>query len=127
MNGSDELIRKDKIVQKLFFTAALIMLIGLPIFFADLQIALFSAVLGILIIAIFAGLTGNRSRLLMFADIIISIIGGIAFEFTAVGTYSIQGLSNYFFFNQIVAVIFFICVYYSVRALKNMFWKQEIL
>ena len=127
MNEISSVIRKDKVVQKLFFVSALIMLIGLPIFSADLQITKFSATLGILVIAIFAGLTGNRSRALMFLDIIISLAGSVAFEFTAIGSYRVGELTNYFIFNQLLAVIFFICLYYSTRAFKNMFWRQETI
>lgn len=118
----DTVERKDRVVQSMFFVNSLVMIFGLSLYSTVMRLPLFLAILGIVIVSIFAGLTGhNRSKILILGDVLISIIGGFIFEFAAVMSYPVETLFGYFIFNQLVAIIFFISLYFSVRILKNLF------
>ncbi len=106
-------------IQALFMTNGLIMLIGLPFFSAYLQFTLFAAILGILLVGIFAGLTNHRNRVVMFLNIIVSLIGLFAFELSAIQS---RDLQMYFLFNQVIAVIFFITTYLSIKSFREIYW-----
>ena len=118
-----ELIPKGRVVQKLFFVNSLIMIVGLPIFSSNLGFPILIPILGIVVVAIFAGLTGSKNRLMMSLDILVSIVGGVVFEFASIASYSTTGLSAYFLFNQFVAIVFLVALYFSIRSIKHLLFK----
>jgi hypothetical protein len=112
-------------VRKIFLVSGLVMLIGLPVFALKLQFAIFAAVLGILIVGLFAGLTSPHNKFAIIFDVVISLIGILAFEATAVLTYSNWGADGYFAFNQFLAILFFVALYFSVRSARDMLKRPE--
>lgn len=113
-------------VRKIFLISGLVMLVGLPFFAMQLQFAVFAAVLGILIIGLFAGLTSPQNKFAIIFDVVISLAGIFAFEATAVLTYTNWGADGYFVFNQFLALLFFVALYFSVRSARAMLKKSEV-
>ncbi len=109
------------IVRQLFLSAAVIMLVGLPIFAGQLRLGIFAAVMGVLVIGLFAGMTSPKQKIIMITDVCIALIGSVVFEVTAVYSYrSNVFFQPYFFFNQVLALIFFVATYLAVKSARGM-------
>ena len=109
------------IVRKLFFAAAVIMLVGLPFFNARLPVHTIVSLAAIIVIGLFAGLTNPVKRWPVFIDTLISIIGTLVFEYYAVAYYQSYGIGDPLFWgNQILAIIFVVALYFSTKTLRAM-------
>jgi hypothetical protein len=104
-------------VRQLFLACGVIMLAGLPFFHTYIRISNFVLILGIVIVAIFAGLTNPKKKIFLFFDILISIIGTFAFEGIAIASFFVSNW--YFTFNQIIAILFFIALYFAVKSYRS--------
>lgn len=113
-------------VRRMFLSAGVIMLVGLPFFADKLELTVFAATLGIVIIGIFAGLTSPRQRSIMIFDTCVAAAASIVFELYAIDEYRRTGsIDAYFFFNQILAILFFVALYFSVKTFRSMLSDQE--
>lgn len=104
-------------VRRLFIFIGVILLIGLP-FFRDLQP--FPVILAILIItalSLFAGLTNPRQKWVAILDTSISSLGFIISEYLAVNYFNSELI--FALTNQVVALLFFIALYYSTKTLRS--------
>jgi len=109
------------VVRKLFLGSGVLMLVGLPFFADNLELTVFSATLGILIIGIFAGLTSPREQWVFIFDVCVSALASIVFELTAIGWYRSHMIFDaYFIFNQVLALVFFTALYFSVKTFRSM-------
>ena len=108
-------------VREIFFVASIIMLLGLPFFAEYIELTVFAAALGAVVIGIFAGLTSPRQRSIMIFNICVSAIASIIFELYAIEWHKkIGAIDLYFFFNQVLAVLFFIALYFGVKTFRAM-------
>jgi hypothetical protein len=112
-------------VRRIFFGIGLLMLFSLPFFSKEITVGAFVSMLGILVINLFAGMTNPRQKILIFFDIIISLIGTLFFELFAYFRYDTYGtaLDPYFWFNEVIAIGFFIALYLSIKTFRGMVIK----
>ena len=113
---------KSDYVRILFFAIGIIMIVGLPLFIKEINTGMTVAVLGILVIDFFAGMTNYRRKGIIFFDACISFVGIVYFEITAAMTFysGNSDYTGYFLFNQLLAILFFITLYITLRAYRKM-------
>ena len=107
------------VVRILFLINGALMLIFLPFFLDRLIIHYSVAILGVLAIALFAGLTNPKSLFVILLDLLISVIGFFVFEFTVLEYFDID--LGYAVTNQLYALIFFISIYFSTKTLRGFY------
>jgi hypothetical protein len=113
------------IVRRLFVLAGLIMLLGLPFFAPIIAGGVFVAVSGILVVGLYAGLTTPKHKWIMWGDVVLSTIGSFAFEVIAIDLYHTNGtIDAYFLFNQSLALVFFLALYFGVKTFRAMLLKE---
>lgn len=113
------------IVRRLFVLAGIIMLLGLPFFAMVVKGGVFMAISGILVLGLYAGLTTPKHTWIMWGDVVLSAIGSFTFEVLAIGLYdSGTSVTSYFIFNQALAIVFFLALYFSVKTFRAMLLKQ---
>jgi hypothetical protein len=105
------------LVRKLFIVAAVFMVVTLPIFyFTDIHEPLAFSLGAIVILGVAAGLTSPGILLSVAINLCISIVGFFFFEYYAVRA---SLYSPFFFTNQILALLFLIALYYSIKTLRG--------
>jgi hypothetical protein len=107
-------------VRKLFILTGVVILIMLPVLQSALSIPLLATILAVIIIAFFAGLTNPLQKSVAFFNMLISATGLVLFEYQAVLSYVPETITPLFGTNQILALIFFFALYYSVKTLRGM-------
>ncbi len=114
------------IVRRLFVLAGVIMLLGLPFFATVVKGGVFMAISGILVLGLYAGLTTPKHTWIMWGDVVLSALGSFVFEVLAIGLYdSNTSITGYFIFNQALAIVFFLALYFSVKTFRAMLLKQS--
>ena len=115
-----------KIIRELFFSAGFLMLIGLPFFYKNINFNAFIPVLGILVVNLLGGLTNPRQRFIIVFDIFVSLFGLAIFETLALYSFNsiTSGINLYFWFNQLLAILFFIALYFSTKTFRGMTVKE---
>lgn len=107
-------------VRRLFILASIVMLIMLPVLKDTISVPLLVSVLIVIVIAFFAGLTNPLQKSAAFFNMLISAGGLVFFEYQAVLSYVPEKITYLFGTNQILALIFFFALYYSVKTLRGM-------
>lgn len=106
------------VVRRLFITAGIIMLVALPFFNEFLPVPAVGSLLAVVVINIVAGLTNPMQRWVMMFDVIVSLLGLLAFEYHAINQYNDIPVIL-FVADQLLAVMFFFALYYSVKCLRG--------
>ena len=107
-------------VRRLFVLAALVMVITLPFFTDKIPEPLPVALIAILITGAAAGLTSPRESWTAVTNVLIAVGGVLVFEWHAVQWYSrYQLANNYFWTNQLLAVIFLLALYFSFKTARR--------
>lgn len=113
------------IVRKLFLVVGTIMLLSLPLFNSAISMSTLLLVAAILTVSILAGLTNPMQFAIVIADIIVSIVGLLVFEFhaiTNIGQVSVILLM----IDQVLALTFFFALYYSTKTIRGRFTYDEL-
>lgn len=97
------------IVRKLFLAAGVIMLVSLP---ATISL------LAVLAVTIVAGLTNPRQMWVMWLNAAVSLAGIVAFEYHAILS-SGTDPAWLFVVDQVLALLFFFALYYSIKTLRG--------
>ncbi len=106
-------------VRRLFMAAAIIMALSLPFFWDIIDGYIFFPILAIVLLGMAAGVTNPRQIWVVVADICISVLAAGIFEFVAIRSQDQFGWQAPFFWtNQLLAVIFIVSIYYSVKTLR---------
>ncbi|MDD4988981.1 MAG: hypothetical protein PHV42_00955 [Candidatus Pacebacteria bacterium] len=109
------------IVRQALFAIGIIMIIGMPVFVDKINFSGFFLLLVILAVNLFAGLTNPRQLQVILGDFIISLIGLVFFELIAFFYYAAFHTADlYFWFNQLLVVLFFVSLYFSVKTFRGM-------
>lgn len=108
------------LVRELFLVAGVLMLVGLPFFSDHLNVPVLLSVLGVVIIASLAGLTSRKQRFVVGLDAGAALIGLFTFEIAAVHVFQNFGGDSFFWFNQILAILFFFIFYFAVKTFRAM-------
>ena len=113
-------------VRFLFMLAAIIMLITLPFLSGKLPVSVYVAILVILVIGILAGITNPLQKWISVLNAVISIGALSVFEYYSVKAFIIyQGTTLYFITNQVLAFVFLIALYYSIKTLRALYLKEK--
>ncbi len=114
------------IVRKLLFSAAILMLFGLPFFSERLPVSLSGSLVVIIAVGFFAGLTNPIKSWTIFIDMVVSILATIIFEYYAVVNYQTNSGADWLFWiDQILALIFLFALYYSTKTVRAMFLQRQ--
>ncbi|OGE17404.1 hypothetical protein A3F00_00955 [Candidatus Daviesbacteria bacterium RIFCSPHIGHO2_12_FULL_37_11] len=113
------------IIRILFFIAGIIMLFSLPFFYNLLTVPVSFSTLVILGMVFLAGIISPRHFSVALAESIISIIFFLLFENTAMNYFMLGGYTAYAILNQILAIIFFIAVYYSIKTVRGFLHRKK--
>lgn len=110
------------IVRKLFIAAGIIMIITMPVLQQSLSALTFVSLAAIVAIAFFAGFTNPAQEKSVLWDTLVSLAALVIFEYHAVlayrATQSFWDLN--FLVNELLAIIFFFALYYSMKTLRGM-------
>jgi len=114
-------------VRKIFFGAGLLMLFALPFFSKVSLMGVIVSILGILTVNLLAGLTSPRQRAMILFDVLVSLLGMLIFELFAIFRFNAYGnvFDIYFWFNEVLAVLFFISLYLGMKTLRGIALKDE--
>lgn len=108
------------VVRKLFILAAVVMIGGLPFFINQIDQPLPVALVAIILIGAAAGLTSPRHSWTAVMNVIVAVSGVVIFERYAVDWHSSYGVAdNFFWINQLLAVIFLFALYFSLKTLRR--------
>lgn len=108
------------IVRLLFLLTGVLMLFLLPFFVYEIPVSIYTALLIVLILSIIAGLTNPKQMYFAFFDALIAAVGTGIMGYFAVQSYIMYSALNlYFWTNEILAVIFLIALYYSVKTVRG--------
>ena len=107
------------IVRKLFVLAAVLTFLIYPFFSPFLPQHPALMIFAVALLAVMAGLTSQRDRMVIIIDIIISFLAIIFFENHAIAYVKLlpRGI---FVADQIMTFIFFFALYFSVKTLRGM-------
>ena len=95
------------------------MLVTLPFLGNLVPVPFFVSLILILFLAILAGITNPAQRWINFVNTVAAAAGFIGFEYYAIDAYKLDKGLFYFAVNQILAIIFFIALYYSTKTLRG--------
>lgn len=112
------------IVRIIFVIAGLIMLIFLPVFKELIVVPVGLAILVIISIDLFAGLTNPLQKWISLINLLISLSSFVTFELIAV-EYFPTSEKLYAIINQILAFLFFISLYYSTKTFRGFIVKEK--
>jgi uncharacterized membrane protein len=109
-------------IRRLFIFAAAFMLVSLPILQASVPFPLYISIIAILVIIACAGFIAPPQKFVIIMDMVVSVIAVIVFEYYAVRSY-LSGNSSFFGANEILAITFFIAIYYATKTVRGAFLK----
>ncbi len=117
-------------VRILFLIAAFLMLLTLPFFTAYIPVTIWTALLIILGLSLFSGLTNPKIFILAVMDMLIAIAALLYFGYYTIDAYSKYGIRElYFWLNEVLSFIFLMSVYFSVKTFRGFLvdHKKEVI
>lgn len=112
------------IVRKLFLLSAALMLFLLPFFTDYIPVSTNLAILIILSLGVFAGVTNPQQKSVAVINTVVAVAGVTVFGFYAIDSYLQYSYRNlYFWANQTLAIIFLFALYYSTKTFRAEFLK----
>lgn len=124
--GSPMLHYYGDVVRKLFLAAGLVILFAVLRDREYLNFYLHVGVLVVLALTMLAGLTNPRIRAVIVADMSVSTVLFLLFEYLAVSAYldELNFFSEVFIVRQVLALIFMCAVYFSTKTYRGMFMRS---
>ncbi|MEK7067191.1 MAG: hypothetical protein AAB950_00095 [Patescibacteria group bacterium] len=114
------------VVRRMFLVGAVIMLLALPFFYRLIPAPIFFSVLAIIVVELAAGMTSPKTLWSAIVNVCIAIFGIFAFENEAISAFSrYDAETGYFWTNQLLALIFLIALYYSVKTVRRMSSRES--
>ena len=114
------------IVRRLFLWGAIVMILVFPLYSAAIPAQPILNLVGIILLSVMAGLTSPRQAWTLVADVVVAIAAFAVFEYYAV-FFSRAGDTNLFIVNQLLALCFFIAMYFSIKTARNALSKGSKL
>ena len=114
-------------VRKFFLAAGVILLVAILRDQEFLSFYLFIGVFGVLLLTVLAGLTNSRTKGVIMADVVTSIIFFLLFEYLAVSAYVQMRhiIEEVFLLRQLLAPLFLIAVYFSTKTYRGVFLNLQ--
>lgn len=106
-------------VRIIYIIIALIILVMTPFFKDRIPTTEYFSVLGVMVLAVFAGLTNPKSRVIIIFDFLISIFSLLVFGFEALNSYNNTYIDTFFVGNLVLAIISVFAIYYSSKTLRG--------
>jgi hypothetical protein len=108
------------IVRACFIIASFMLLGTILIDWRLLNFYLLVGVVGIVVLIVLAGLTNPKSLKVLNIEAGVSAFGFIFFEYAAIIAFeTVQDFSNLtFLFRQILAILFLVALYYSIKSIR---------
>ncbi len=106
-------------VRTLFISAAIIIIIMAPFFKDRIPFKEHFTVLGVMVLAMLAGLTNPKLRSIIILDFIASLFAFLIFGTEALVTYSKYHIDTFFLANLILSIITIFAIYYSSKTLRG--------
>lgn len=114
------------IVRLLYLSAAIIMLVFLPLLKEDIPVPVAFSVAGILGLVIVAGLMNPIIAWVNVLNVLVSIIGFIVFSNYSVTTYAqSHSVTNIFMVNMVLSLIFIFSIYFSIKTLRGKWLEKK--
>lgn len=108
------------ITRMIFIIVGVIMLFGLPTMTLVLRLPVIVPVVAVVILALAAGFTSPRYRSSLLLNIWVSSLGLAAFIYVSFFlTHLYVANKGWLFMNQIIAALFLIALYFSVKSLRG--------
>lgn len=104
-------------IRILFITAAVLAAFAIPVWGDLLPIGTFAQVIGVVILVVLAGLTSPHGTFVLWTDAIVSAIGVIFIENTAISLYSIDELAI-FFARETIVLLLLVATYLSIKTVR---------
>lgn len=112
-----------KATQSLFMIAGIIMIFTFPRIFSAFSPSFLVFNFALVLMAILAGFASKNAKLVLKFSVLVSILGFIFAASRSIDVFFISSedpiLIFTFWMNQILAIIFFMSIYFSIRALKT--------
>lgn len=117
-------------IRVIFIIAGLAMIVMFPFFSSILRIPIFVPILTVIILAILSGFLNPKQIWPTVANTVVAIVACSAFQYYATSAYlhlSPNVTTNIVFFwtNQILALLFFVAIYLSVKTLRGRLVKDD--
>ncbi len=110
-------------VRVIFIIAGLAMILMFPFFSSILKIPIFLPIVTVIILAVLSGFLNPKQMWIIVANTVVSMLACAAFQYYAVEAYlhlSPNPMTiSFFWANQILAVLFFVALYLSVKTLRG--------
>ncbi len=96
------------------------MALSLPLFWKDISLPLYVTIFAVIVVDIAAGVTTPAKFWSNVLNLLVSIFAVVSFEYYTVRAYANFEEEIYFFFvNQVLAIIFLLALYYSVKTVRG--------
>lgn len=106
-------------VRTIFILAAIIIIVMAPFFKDRIPFREHFTVLGVMVLAMLAGLTNPKLRSIIVLDFIASLFAFLIFGTEALVTYSQYQADTFFLANMVLSVITIFAIYYSSKTLRG--------
>jgi hypothetical protein len=111
-------------IRVIFIVSGLAMLLTLPFFSPILKIPIFLPIITVLALAILGGFLNPRQFWIIITNVLVSLFACATFQYYAITAYLYLSPAfainvAFFWTNQILAVLFFIALYLSVKTLRG--------
>lgn len=104
-------------VRVIFIVAAALAAFAIPVWGDVLPIGTFPQVVGIVILVVLAGLTNPHGTFILWVDAIVSAIGLLFIENTAIALYSIDEIAI-FFARELLVLLLLFAMYFSIKTVR---------
>ncbi|MGH7246401.1 MAG: hypothetical protein ACREGI_05730 [Candidatus Levyibacteriota bacterium] len=114
-------------VRRLSLAGALVMVITMPFFIHRLPVSVYGAIFIIILVGFFAGLTNPKQFWSSLFDVLASLFAFCMFEYYAVTVYLEHSITDSFaWVNELLAIIFFLAFYFSIKTVRGFFVERKI-
>jgi hypothetical protein len=110
-------------VRVIFIVAAALAAFAIPVWGDVLPVGTFAQVAGIVILVVLAGLTNPHGTFVLWVDAIVSAIGVLFIENTAIALYSIDEIAL-FFAREILVLLLLFAMYFSIKTVRAISMHQ---
>ncbi len=108
-----------KYVRFCLLGASILMAFTLPFTFTRYSMSLFTAIFLIVISVLLAGATNHRQKWTAISDWTASVLGFCFFEYYAVTTFAYHSFHGFFFYCQLMAIIFIASFYFATKTVRG--------
>jgi len=115
------------LVRVFFLIDGILMLVSIPVFNDFLPVPAVISIAAVFFLVFVAGLTNPASKQVIILNVVASALSLIVFEYYAVQAYANFGVTTkltfLFLVNQLLALVFLVALYFSVKTARGVFLK----